>query len=342
MFHRYFQFREGGIMTRIKPLILVTRRIPQVGIDLLRPFFELDIHDSSVPLTPEELASRLKSADGVLSILTDDMNEGIISSAPKLKIISNHAVGFDNIDVAAATKRGIVVSNTPGVLTQATAEFTWALIFAVARHIVPADAFARAGLYKGWDPMLFLGMGLAEKTLGIIGMGRIGRAVAHIAQAFSMKLLYHDTGEIVSLPFHQCSFVPLFELAEKSDIITIHVPLNEKTYHLCNPDFFARCKPSAILINTARGSIVDEHALVQALEKGLIQGAGLDVFEEEPLIHPQLLTRDDVVLIPHLGSATHETRNRMASRAAQNIIDFFTEGKPQFIVNPAVFKQEGA
>jgi glyoxylate reductase len=257
----------------------------------------------------EELLTRAATADAIVSQLTDKIDRAVIDAAPSLRVIANIAVGYDNIDLAAARERGIVVTNTPDVLTNAVAEFTWALILAVTRRVPEGDRLVRRGAWKGWALDFLPGMELAGKQLGLIGRGRIGRAVAEKAAAFGMRVVFAR---------HDMSFD---ELLVTSDVISLHVPLTAGTRHLIDRKSLVRMKRSAYLINTSRGAVVDEEALAWALHEGLLAGAGLDVYENEPAVLPALLDQENVVLAPHIGSATRETRTAMAELAVKNVVE---------------------
>ncbi len=277
----------------------------------------------------EDLLRKIEDKDGLLCFLKDPVDREVIERGRRLKIIANYAVGYDNIDVEAARERGVFVTNTPDLLTDATADLTWALILAVARRVVEAHIFTKEGKFRGWDAKLFLGKQLQGKRLGIVGMGRIGRAVAKRARGFSMEVVYYSRRR---LPRHQevslCTrYLPLDELLQTSDIITLHVPLTEETENLLNRERIYRIKPGAILINTARGAVIDEDALIERLKDGSLFGAGLDVYRGEPKINPEFFKLKNVVLLPHIGSATEETRLAMAHLAADNIISVLS-GKP--------------
>ncbi|NOX87389.1 MAG: D-glycerate dehydrogenase [Calditrichaeota bacterium] len=313
--------------------IYVTRKIPDAGLELLKERgYSLIVHDSETPPTKEELARELKDCDGLICLLSDSIDRELIGSARRLKVIANYAVGFNNIDVDFATKRKIFVTNTPDILTPATADLTWALILAVSKRIVEADAFVRSGRFKGWQPELFLGYDVTGKTLGIVGAGRIGQAVARRAKGFEMNILYVSNSPKEQFEAETgAKRVELEELLKTSDFVSIHCPLTQKTFHLLDGTRLRLMKHGAILINTARGPVVDETALVDALKSGRLAGAGLDVYENEPQIHPELPTMKNVVLLPHIGSATTETRNEMARMAAKNVISVLEKGKA---VNP--------
>lgn len=323
----------------MKPVVFVTRRIPESGIDMLRETCEVVVNGEDRVLSKEELIEGVKGKDALLCLLTDKIDAEVMDAGKSLKVIANYAVGFDNIDVEAATSRKIPVTNTPGVLTETTADLAWALLMSAARRIVEGDRFTREGKYKGWSPMLLLGRDVYGKTLGIVGFGRIGEAMARRANGFSMQVIYYDENrrspeEEERLGVRYVSFP---ELLAQSDFISVHVPLMEKTYHMFGPAEFAAMKKTAILINTARGPVIDEAALVEALRKGDIAGAGLDVYEDEPLLKPGLADLDNVVLAPHIGSASVETRTKMAIMVAQNVLAVLRGEVPPNILNREVF-----
>jgi glyoxylate reductase len=299
-----------------KPPILLTRRIPSAAFARLESACDVDLHDGPAPLTPDELKRRVAGKQGLICLLTDRIDGSVVDAGlPTLRIVANIAVGYDNIDAPAVKSRGVVVTNTPDVLTEATAELTWALILALARRIAEGDRLIRRGGWTGWALDFMLGTELRGKQLGVIGRGRIGRAVAAKAAAFGMTPVFakHD--------------VSLDELFVSSDVISIHTPATAETRHLIDRRTLARMKRSALLVNTARGSIVDEDALIWALKERLIAGAALDVFEKEPSVHPDLMTLENVVLSPHLGSATRETRTAMADLAVRNVLEVLA-GRP--------------
>jgi len=322
--------------------VFVTREIPQPGLDLLRKEFDVEVNPYDRVMTKKELMKAVQGKDGLLCLLTDPVDRDVIYAEPNLKMIASYAVGYDNIDVGSATQRGIPVSNTPGVLTDTTAELAWALLFAVARRIVEGDGFTRAGKFTGWAPMLMLGQDFTNKTLGIIGAGRIGTAVAVKSKGFNMSVLYTDeqNNELLDRELH-AKKVPLSELLNKSDFVSIHVPLTKQTHHLIGEQELQMMKRTAILINTARGPIVDEQALVKALKEQRIFGAGLDVYEHEPLIAKNLLALNNVVLQPHTGSGTFETRTKMALMAAENLIAGLQGSIPPNCINKEVFTKKG-
>jgi glyoxylate reductase len=297
--------------------VLITRKLALDPREILGPGIEIDHHDSELTLPREELLARVSEVEALLATLSDKIDGELIDSAPRLRIVANHAVGFDNINVPACTARGIWVTNTPGVLTDSTADLTWTLLLALARRVREGERMLRAGEFKGWAPTMLLGLELRGRTLGLIGYGRIAQAVAKRAEGFGMNVIFTSRGGGVKLD----------ELLAQSDIVSIHCPLNEKTRHLISATELLQMKKGALLLNTARGPIVDEAALVAALESGHLGGAGLDVFEEEPKVHAGLLHRDDVVLLPHLGSATVQTRREMG-RIALTQVELVLRGEP--------------
>jgi glyoxylate reductase len=298
--------------------ILVTRRLPSSTVAKLAAAGDVDIHDENEPLAPAELRRRLAGKDAVLTMLTDGMDRTALDAGDRLKVVANVAVGFNNIDVAYARTRGITVTNTPDVLTESVAEFTWALILAITRRLAEGDRIVRRGAWRGWSFDFLLGTDLARKQLGLIGFGRIARAVAAKASAFGMRVAY-VTRRPLDEPAEGIA-LSLDRLLNTSDVVSVHVPLTPETRHLLDRRALARMKRSAYLINTSRGPIVDEEALAWALEQRLIAGAALDVYEHEPVVHPALFQLDNVVLSPHLGSGTTETRTAMADLAVENVL----------------------
>ena len=318
--------------------IYITRRIPQPGIDLLNEHeFEVEIFEKNEPIPNELLKQKIKEADALLPLLTDKISKDIIKAGNNLKIIANYAAGFNNIDMQTANAKKIAITNTPGVLTDATADLTWALIMAVSKNVVESDIYTRERKFNGWGPMLFLGGEITGKTLGVVGAGRIGTAVAKRSAGFEMKVLYtgNSKNNVIEKEL-QGKKVVLDELLSESDFISIHVPLTEKTFHLIDSDELQKMKKTAYLINTSRGPVVNEKALTVALKTNQIAGAGLDVYENEPQISDDLIKMKNTVLLPHIGSATSETRIKMALMAATNIIEYFKGNKPPNILNPEV------
>ncbi len=315
--------------------VFVTQKIPRAGLDLLSRFHPgFVINSEDRVLDGSELKAGVRGASGLLSLLTDRIDAHVMDAAgPQLKIVANMAVGFDNIDLLAARARGILVTNTPGVLTDATADHTWALLFAVARRIPESERYLRAGRFQSWGALLFLGGEITGRTLGIVGAGRIGHAVAMKSRGFNMHVLYTDRhGDMPLEREIGARRVALPELLRKSDFVSLHVPLLPDTRHMINAGALRLMKRSAYLINTGRGPLVDESALAAALQEGVIAGAALDVYEHEPQVHPQLLELDNVVLTPHIASATVETRSKMAIMAAENLIAGLAGKKPPNLV----------
>lgn len=320
--------------------ILITRKIPHSGIKKLQDFSDqIFINQKDRNLTYRELCEKSSEVDAILTMLANNIDRKFIESCNNLKIIANYAVGYNNIDITAATENNIIVTNTPGVLTETTADLAWALIMAVMRRIVESDEYTRAGRFKGWAPELFCGTDIYGKTLGIVGCGRIGQATARRAAGFNMPILYYNRSKKEKFEEQtKAKKLGLEELLKRSDIVSLHLPLTDQTESLIDEQELDLMKETAFLINTARGPVVNESALVQALNSGSIAGAGLDVFEKEPQVHPGLVELTNVVLTPHIGSATTSTRAQMAQMAADNIIEALSGNKPANVVNPDVLK----
>ncbi|MCF6156833.1 MAG: D-glycerate dehydrogenase [Candidatus Brocadia sp.] len=319
--------------------VFITRQIPEEGIALLKKFCQIvEVSPYDRPLIYDELLERVKGRDAILTMLSDRIDARLINEAKNLKVVANYAVGYDNIDVNAATAKGIVVTNTPGVLTDSTADMAWALLFSITRRIIEGDRLTRAGKFTGWAPMMLLGGDLMGKTLGIIGAGRIGTAMAMRSRGWNMRVLYmtQSSRNAVLEENLGAKRVDLETLLKESDFISLHTPLSEKTRHLIGTEEFSMMKRTAYLINTGRGAVINEEALIHALENKQIAGVGLDVYEEEPKLKPGLAELDNVVLAPHLGSATVETRTKMSLMAAENIIAVLNRQKPPNCVNPEV------
>lgn len=316
--------------------ILITRRVPESGPALLRQSgFDLDILDTELPPSRAEVLGRVRGCAGVIAMLTDRIDAEFLDAAgPQLRVVANFGVGFDNIDRPACAARGVIATNTPDVLTDATADIAWVLILAAARHAIVADRTVRAGQWVAWAPTQMLGMPLAGRTLGVVGAGRIGTAVARRGTGFGMNLLYVGRRDMPGMEALGARRVTLDELLAQSDFVSLNCPLTPETRHLIGAAQLARMKPTAILVNTARGPVVDEAALVEALRTKRIWAAGLDVYEFEPKVHPGLLSLDNVVLLPHLGSANITTRERMSELTAQNVVAVLT-GKPPLTPIPA-------
>jgi len=313
--------------------ILVTRRLPSSVLAKLEAAGGVDLYSGDAAIAPDELRARVADKNALVSLLTDAIDRTVIDAAPELKVIANVAVGFNNIDVAYATSRGVVVTHTPDVLTESVADFTWALILAITRRLAEGERVVRGGAWKGWALDFMLGTELNGKQLGLVGVGRIGRAVAARAPVFGMRVVYTEPRD-VDLP--GAENVSLDRLLNTSDIVSLHVPLLPETRHLIDKKSLARMKRSAYLINTARGPVVDEAALAWALQHHLLAGAALDVYENEPAVHPELLKLDNVLLVPHLASATTETRTAMADLAAENVLAVLA-GRPA--LTPVVLSQ---
>lgn len=315
--------------------ILVARELPPVAMEKLEAVPAVDVHRGETPLSTQDLHARLADKQALICQLTTRVDDALFAAAPNLKIVANVAVGYDNIDVEAATKRGILVTNTPGVLDDTTADFAWALLMAVARRVMDGERLVRSGQWKGWDLLQLLGSDVHGKTLGIVGFGNIGKRMAARARGFDMRVLYHNSRGAVD-DANGAEYASLDDLLAQSDYVSLHCPLNDRTRHLIDADGLAKMKSTAYLINTARGPVVDEEALVAALRAGTIAGAGLDVFEREPEIHPELLELDGVVLAPHIASASIETRTKMAVMAVGNVLDALDGKRPPNLLNPAV------
>lgn len=317
--------------------VFITRKIPEEGVKILKTVCQkVEVNPHDRPLTYDELLKEAKGRDAIITMLSDRIDARLMQEAANLKIVANYAVGYDNIDVKAATAKGIVVTNTPGVLTDSTADMAWALLFSITRRIVEGDKLSRAGKFTGWAPMMLLGGDLVGKTLGIIGAGRIGTAMAMRSRGWNMRVLYmtQQSRNAVLEEMLGAQRVNLEMLLRQSDFISLHAPLSEKTRHLIGAKELSLMKRTAYLINTGRGAVIDEAALVHTLRNKQIAGAGLDVYEEEPKLKPGLAELDNVVLAPHLGSATNETRAKMAVMAAENIVAVLHNQRPNNCVNP--------
>ncbi len=326
-----------------RPKILVTQRVPDPAYPPLEAIGDVQANMEEGVIWPyEELLHRSPGHDYIFSLLTDNIDarflEACASGTPRLKMVANMAVGFNNIDVEAATRLGIAVSNTPGVLSDTTADLAFALLMATARRVPEAERYLRAGKYKGWGPLLFCGADVHHATLGLIGAGRIGKIVAKRASGFEMKVIYYDVYRMSpeEEAAYNVTYMPMDEVLQQADFISVHTPYMPATHHLISEREFSLMKPGAFLINTARGPIVDEKALVRALQSKKIAGAGLDVFEYEPAVEPELLTMENVVLVPHIASASLKTRTLMATMASDNIVAHFHGQRPPNIVNPGV------
>ena len=309
---------------RGRPRVFVARRIPDEGLEAVRAACELDLWEDDLPPPRDELLRRVAGVDGVLTLLTDRVDDEFLDTAGSgLRVVSNYAVGFDNIDVAACARRGIPVGNTPGVLTETTADLAWALLMAAARRVPEGDRYVRAGSWKTWGPLLLLGPDVHGATIGIVGFGRIGQAVARRARGFGMEILYHDLTPLppeVIEPLG-ATYLPLEELLPRSDFVSLHVNLSPQTRHLINAETLAWMRPTAVLVNTSRGPVVDQVALADALDARTIFAAALDVTDPEPIpMDDRLVGRDDCLIVPHIASASRATRGKMAAMAAANLL----------------------
>ncbi len=363
--------RVGGARGGVPPppVVFLTRTIPEPGPTLLRSLFLVRGGADDRDVSRDELMSGVAGADALLCTLRERVDAGVLDAAgSSLLVVSNMAVGYDNIDVAAATERGVLVTNTPGVLTEATADLAWALLLAAARRVPEGDRLVRSGAFGGWAPTMLLGHEMAGRTLGIVGMGQIGRAVARRSLGFNMRVLYTrrsgpldpeelpsgvvgtEAEALIARPAgarHAAAPPPavweyrlqLDDLLREADMVSVHVPLLPETRHLLGPERLALLKPGAVLVNTSRGPVIDESALVEALRSGGLGAAGLDVYENEPAVHPGLLALENTVLLPHLGSATVETRGRMAELAALNAIAAVNADTVPHLVNPEALRR---
>ena len=322
-----------------KPRVYVTRELPDRGLRIIKEKFETEVWREYSPPPKEVIIEKAGSADALVTLLSDKIDSEVFEAAPSLKIVSQLAVGFDNIDLQEATKRGICVTNTPGVLTETTADFAWALLMAAARRVVEADKYIHTGKWKvGWHPSMLQGRDIYGSTLGIIGLGRIGVAIARRAQGFNMKVLYNDVFRRQDLEKEMnIKYMEVDDLLKQADFVTINVPLLKSTYHLIGEKKLKLMKKTAFLINNARGPVVDENALYKALKEGWIAGAGLDVFEQEPTSTTNpLLTLENLVVAPHISSGSYETRSKMSEMVAENLTAFFEGRTPPNLVNKDV------
>lgn len=324
-----------------KPKVYVTRMLPERGLKIIKEHFDSEVWPEYAPPPKKVIIQKSTNVDALVTLLSDKIDAEVFDAAPKLKIVSQIAVGYDNIDLKEATKRGIYVTNTPEVLTDTTADFAWALLMAIARRVVEADKYVRADKWKvAWHPEMLQGRDVYGATMGIVGAGRIGYEVARRAKGFKMKILFYD---VIPRPEMEKDFgatkVDLDTLLQESDFVSVHVPLMKETLHLIDEPKLRMMKKTAYLINNSRGPVVDEEALTKALREGWIAGAGLDVFEQEPTPKSNpLLRMDNVVVAPHISSASYETRSRMAEMVAENLVAFFEKRKPPNLVNPDVMK----
>jgi glyoxylate reductase len=322
------------------PHVFVTRVIPEPGLAILRGQAELEVWPGELPPPYDALRKKAASVDGLLTLVTDRIDAALLTAAPRLKVVSQMAVGTDNIDLAAATARRLPVGHTPGVLTETTADFAWALLMAAARRVVEADRFTRAGGWKTWGPMLMLGPDVSGATLGLIGFGRIGQAMARRARGFDMRVFYHDRQrQPEPAAALGAVYAELDDLYAQSDFISLHISLNASTHHLVGDAAFAHMKPGAILVNTSRGPVVDPQALYRALAGRRLAGAALDVTEPEPLpLDSPLLQLDNLIIAPHIASASFQTRGKMASMAATNLLAGLAGQRVPHCANPQVYE----
>lgn len=322
----------------VRPKVLVSRKVFDEALNLLGKHFDVESNPRDLALTPVQLAKKLQGKAGAVVLITDLIDERLLSQCPDLKIVCNVAVGFNNIDVKACTRRGVMATNTPGVLDDTTADFTWTLLLATARRVVEADKFLRSGKWTGWGLMHFTGHDVHHKTLGIIGLGRIGKGVARRAKGFDMRVIYTDVQRADEATEREYGVMHVDKrtLLRESDFVSLHIPLSAETTHSMSQAEFALMKKTAILINAARGPLVDEKALVKALKEGKIAGAGLDVYEREPKCERALIGMKNVVLAPHIASSSVETRTRMALMAAGNCVAGLTGQRPPNLINPEV------
>jgi len=325
----------------VRPKVLVTRKIFDESLAMVAKHCDVESNQRDIPFTPKQLLQKLQGKAGGICLLTDVISDEVLAKNPQLKIVSNVAVGYNNIDVKAATRRRVMVTNTPGVLDDTTADFTWCLILATARGLIGADRTFRSGKWKGWGVMQFLGRDVHHKTLGICGLGRIGKGVARRARGFDMRVLYTDVQRVPEALERELgvTFVDKKTLLQESDIVTLHVPLFAETTHYIGAPELKLMKKTAILINASRGPVVDEKALVKALKEGWIAGAGLDVYEKEPTPAPGLTRLPNTVLAPHVASASIETRRKMSDMAAANCVAGLTGQRPPNLVNPEILAQ---
>ena len=329
-------------MSEGRPQVFVARRIPDAGLDPIVEACSADVWDDELPPPREELLRRVRGCDGVLTLLTDRVDDELLDTAgASLRVVSNYAVGFDNVDIPACTRRGIPVGNTPGVLTETTADLAWALLMAAARRVAEGDRYVRAGRWRTWGPQLLLGGDVHGATLGIVGFGRIGQALARRAAGFDMTVLYwsRTRADPEIERALGATFVELDDLLARSDFVTLHVSLNDETTHLIDAGALSRMKPSAVLVNTARGPVVDQAALAEALRDGTIAAAALDVTDPEPIAPDDpLLDLENCLVVPHIASASHATRGRMAEMAAANLLAGLRGERLPNPVNPEVYR----
>lgn len=329
-------------MSPEQPFVFVTRELPGDAIERLRAVAEVEVWPDELPPPYSELRARAVRADGLLTLLTDRIDGALLDAAPRLRVVANMAVGFDNIDVAAATAHGVLVANTPGVLTETTADFAFALLLAAARRVVEGDHAARDGRWRTWSPTFLLGQDVHGATLGIVGLGAIGRAVARRARGFGMRVLYADRSPSDAAAETSAEYCSLDDLLRRADFVSVHVPLTPETRHLFGEREFGLMKPSAVFVNTSRGPVVDEAALERALREGRIAAAAIDVTELEPLpLESPLLTLPNLIVTPHIASASVATRGRMAAMAAEAVVAGLAGRVPASCLNPEALRRRG-
>ncbi len=324
----------------MKPSILVTREVFDETLDYLREHCEVEANQQDIAFDPETLARKLADKDGVMCALTDRIDAKLIERCSRLKVVANIAVGYNNIDLPACTSRGVMATNTPGVLDDSTADLAWALMLATARRLTEVEGYVREGEWKGWRLKQWLGVDVHHATLGILGMGRIGQAIAKRAAGFEMKVLYNNRKRVAAALEQRlnATYVAKEELLRQSDFVVLQVPYSPETHHMIGAAELKLMKPTAILVNSTRGGVVDDAALVEALKSGVIRAAGLDVFENEPKLNPAFLELKNVVLAPHIGSSTEATRRAMAMTAAKNAVATLTGQTPPNLLNSEVKK----
>lgn len=320
----------------MKPKVLVTREVFDETLDYLAQHCEIDSNQQDVPLTAAALAQRLADKDGLMCCLTDRIDSALVGAAPHLKVVANIAVGYNNIDIAACTARAVMATNTPGVLDDSTADLAWALMLATARRLTEVESYIRGGEWTGWRLKQWLGIDVHHATLGIVGMGRIGQAIARRASGFEMRVIYHNRKPVAKDIEQRLNarYVGMPDLLAQSDFVVLQVPYSPETHHLIGAAELQSMKPTAILVNSTRGGVVDDAALIAALKAGTIRGAGLDVFENEPKLDPGFLDLRNVVLAPHIGSSTEATRRAMAMTAAKNLVAALKGEQPPNLLNP--------
>lgn len=324
------------------PRVLITHRLPDEAVAVARHACDVHFTPLDQPLDAVTLRQAVAGMDGVICVVTDAIDAAFLQAGAGLKVVANVAAGYDNVDVPAATRQGVVVTNTPGVVTESTADLTWGLLFSIARRIPEADRYIRAGKWKEWRLLLLLGNDVHGRTLGIVGMGRIGQAVARRARGFGMTILYHNRQRLPEALESElgATWVELETLLQSADFVSVHTPLTAATRHFIGEKELRMMRPTAYLINTSRGPVVDEAAVVHALQEQWIAGAGLDVFEQEPEVPQALKDLENVVLLPHIGSASVASRTRMALMAAQSAVAVLQGERPQHVVNPEVYEQK--